>query len=101
MAGGETDYELSGLLQQAKVWDQQSVAMGNISDTAYSSQVTGAGGFFAEAVGAYNQVAGEIGAWCTKGQQQMFAICGALCTAARNYGATEQQIIQASNGAIH
>ena len=98
----DVDVERNSLLTQAGVWDEQSSAMGQMATEISGSEITGVdSGMFADAVSNYNQVCGQIGNWCTQGSQQMLAIVGALCTAARRYGATEEQITQASNGAFH
>jgi ABC-type multidrug transport system fused ATPase/permease subunit len=98
----QTDVERNSLLTQAGVWDAQSSAMGQMAQEISSSEITGVdSGMFASGVATYNTVCAEIGTWCSQGQQQMLAIVGALCTAARQYGATEEQISQASNNAFH
>ena len=98
----QTDVERNSLLTQASAWDAQSSAMGQMAGQISAAQITGVdSGMFASAVSSYNQVCTEIGNWCSQGSQQMLAIVGALCTAAQRYGATEEQISQASNGAFH
>lgn len=101
MSGGSTDVERNSLLTQAKVWDQQSQAMGSMSQEIAGLRMTTSGWPWDGAVSAYNQVVQEIGGWCGEGQQQMVQIVDALCLAAQRYGATEEQLIQASDGAFH
>jgi hypothetical protein len=102
MSGGsQTNVHLSSLLAQAKVWDEQSQAMGNIAQTAESTLMTTSGWPFSSAITAYNQVCKEISTWCGQGQKQMLQITDALCVAAKNYGATEEQLSQASDGVFH
>lgn len=100
MSGG-TNVNRAGLLAQAQVWDQQSQMMGNISQEVAGCKMTTTGWPWDAAITAYNQVVQQIDGWCGEGAQQMLAICGALCTAAARYGATEEQIVSASDGVFH
>jgi hypothetical protein len=75
--------------------------MGNVSQEVAGCKMTTTGWPWDAAITAYNQVVAEIGGWCGQGQAQMLAICGALCTAAARYGATEEQIVSASDGVFH
>jgi hypothetical protein len=100
--GAQTDVQRESLLSQARVWDEQSQAMGAMSQAINHTVINVSFAWvFASAVSAYNQVCKETGTWCDQGSQQMLQIVGALCTAATRYGATEEQLIQASDGAFH
>jgi len=102
MSGGSgTNVNRAGLLAQAKVWDGQSQTMGTISGEVAGCKMTTSGWPWNDAITAYNQVVAQIGGWSSEGAQQMLAICGALCTAAARYGATEEQIVSASDGVFH
>lgn len=98
----QVDYSPGFFLPQAKAWADQAKAMGTAAAQSSGLQVNGGGIWpFAGAVAAYNQVCGSFTTLCTQGQQQMNAICDALCIAARQYGATESQLSQASDGVFH
>lgn len=98
------------LLPQAKVWDQQSAAMGKIvteigdNTMAHAASiVSNSGGqviqgvgvsqdypLFSSAISAYGQVCTEFGSLCEQGEQMMTKIGEALTVAYQNYNATEQ-----------
>jgi hypothetical protein len=98
------------LLPQAKVWDQESAAMGKIAaeigDNTIgqaASIVSRAGGqvipgvgisqdypLFSSVLSAYGQVCTEFGSLCKQGEQMMAKIAEALTVAYQNYSATEQ-----------
>jgi hypothetical protein len=98
----QVDYSPGFFLPQAKAWADQAHTMGVAAADSAVLQVNGGDIWpFAGAVAAYNQVSGKFSTWCQQGEQQMTAICDALCLAARRYGATEDQLIQASDGTFH
>lgn len=100
MAGAETAYSPSNLLKQLTVWEKESQVMASLSAQAQGTIYTGDAGFFSGAVDAYNQATQEIAHWCQQGAVQMQAIATALGVAAKRYGATEQQISEASQAAL-
>lgn len=98
----QVDYSPGFFLPQAKAWADQAQVMGTAAAQSSGLQVNGGGMWpFAGAVTAYNQVCGIFTTLSAQGQQQMIAICNALCTAAKQYGATENQLTQASDGVFH
>lgn len=99
--GGSTNVHRNSLLTQAKVWDEQSQVMGNITNEIAGLKMTTSGWPWADAVTTYNQVVQGMGSLSGEGQQQMVQIVDALCVAAQRYGATEEQLIQASDGVFH
>lgn len=100
MSGGaQTNYSPGFFLPQAKAWADQAEAMAKASSESESLYVVSGDVWpFDGAVAAYNQVLGQFATWCGQGETQMYSICDALCAAAKKYGATEQQLIQASDG---
>lgn len=101
MPTGETDYSAAGLLKQLTVWKEQSLEMGSLAVQTQASEITGVdAGIFSGAVSTYNQCVQEIQRLFTQGAAQMQAIATALGVAAQRYGATEQQIAQASAAAL-
>ncbi len=98
----QVDYNPGFFLPQAKAWADQAQAMGNAARESSALRINLPGAWpFASALNAYNPLVPMFSTLCTQGQQQMIAICDALCTAAKQYGATEQQLIQASDGVFH
>jgi hypothetical protein len=115
--GFDVDVQLDSLLPQARAWDEQSSAMGNIVAEINASQlsnatsiVTSQGGevipgvgisedypLFSSALSAYKQVSGDISRLCGQGQQMMERIADALTMAHRNYETTEAANIQSAN----
>jgi hypothetical protein len=99
MGGPQTHYSAGFFLPQAKAWADQAGAMGEANTESAALHINGGNIWpFASAVAAYNSVCTQFTTWSGQGVNQMFAICDALCTAAKQYGATEQQLIQASDG---
>lgn len=102
MGTPQVDYSAGFFLPQAKAWADQAEAMGKAgSDSAALHIKSGNIWPFDGAVAAYNQVCTQFTTWSGQGEKQMFAICDALCEAAKQYGATEQQLVQASDGTFH
>ena len=98
----QVDYNPGFFLPQAHAWVEQANVMGTAAAESSGLQINGGGIWpFASAVDAYNKLVPMFSTLCTQGQQQMIAICDALCTAAKQYGATEDQLIQASDGVFH
>jgi hypothetical protein len=95
----QVDYSPGFFLPQAHAWVEQANVMGLAAAESSGLRINGGGSWpFAGAVAAYNQLCVMFNTLSTQGQQQMIAICDALCTAAKQYGATEDQLIQASDG---
>jgi hypothetical protein len=115
--GFDVDVQLDSLLPQARAWDEQSNAMGNIVAEINASQasnatsiVTGQGGevipgvgisgdypLFSSALSAYKEVSVGIARLCGQGQQMMEKIADALTMAHRNYETTEVANIQSAS----
>jgi hypothetical protein len=113
----DVDVQLASLLPQAKIWDEQSNAMGKMVAEINASQVSnatsivrGQGGevipgigisedypLFSSALSAYKQASADIARLCGQGQQMMEKIADALTLAHRNYEATEQANVQSAN----
>ena len=100
MAGGQTDYNPAGLLQQLTQWGEQSQEMSSLASQSQAAAITGVdAGIFADAVSAYNSCVQEMQSLFTQGATQMQAISTALGVAAKKYGANESQIAAASAAA--
>lgn len=101
MAPTQTDVHKDELLKWATTWEEQSSTVGGISSEIGGMKITVDGGnAFHEAVVLYNQVAGQVETWTGQGKTVMLNITTELCRAARNYGATEEEIIRATHGAV-
>jgi hypothetical protein len=99
MGTPQVDYSAGFFLPQAKAWADQAGAMGQAGSESAALHInSGSIWPFSGAVAAYNQVCTQFTTWSGEGVNQMFAICDALCESAQRYGATEQQLIQASDG---
>lgn len=96
---GSTDYSAGFFLPQAKAWADQGEAIGNAGSQSAGLHIASGNIWpFAGSVAAYNQVCTQFTTWAGQGKTQLFDICDALCESAQRYGATEQQLIQASDG---
>ena len=103
MGNAQVNVQMDALLQQAKVWDGQSTAMGKITTTINGTvaavSVDGLDAWlFSDALTAYKKIGTEFGKLCGQGEQEMQRIADALVQAYRNYEATERANIGAIDG---
>jgi hypothetical protein len=103
MANAQVNVQMDALLQQAKVWDGQSTAMGKIATTINGTvaavSVDGLDAWlFSDPLTTYKWIGTELGRLVGQGEQEMQRIADALVQAYRNYEATERANIGAIDG---
>jgi hypothetical protein len=103
MGNAEVSVQLDALLQQAKVWDAQSTAMGKIAaaidGTEAAVSVDGLDSWlFSEPLTNYKRISTEFSRLSGQGQKEMQTIADALVQAYRNYEVTERANIGAIDG---
>lgn len=83
-------YATDELRGEAKVWDDQAVAMGQIAASAESLDLTRLeAGMFQLIVSPYNSVVQQVTARCREGQQAMSDIAETLVLVARDVDTAE------------
>jgi hypothetical protein len=89
----ESEYSKEGLLQQARLWDEQARSIAASSQSIGGMNIAADGGrAFGACVDAYNVSQRELANWTEQGRQAMEKITSALAEAARKYGASEAEI---------
>lgn len=115
----QVDVQRDSLLPQAKVWDNQSTAIGKIASEIRGNTIGNAGSIvsnaggqviqgagtsqdyplFSSALSAYGQVCTEFGSLCQQGEKMMESIAQALRKAHQNYNTTEQANVSSAANA--
>lgn len=89
----ETEYDEKGLLKEAGFWDGQATLLARVTRTVRSMDVGASGGrAFSDCVDLYWQCRHEVADYTEEGAKVMQKITGGLADAAREYGATEDEI---------
>jgi hypothetical protein len=89
---GAIEVSLGSLLYQAKVWEDQAAAMGDITSEADNSRYLDNPGVFDEAIITYNTACSFIAKLCHDSQLEMSKISEALTLSHNTYRETEQEI---------
>lgn len=85
-------YATDELRGEAKIWDDQGVAMGQIAAAAEGLDLTRLeAGIFQLIVSPYNSVVQQVTARCREGQQAMSDIAETLVLVARDVEATDAE----------